>query len=561
MSSRGSCIDVGTRARGKIKKRNKRARGSTDEFYAGCLVLRSEPAKDFLADAQRKSPLPITSISEDRLLRALGLSRAEWHQIGGISSSSVDVRGGSILNEEQLAMIALVRLANDPPPLVGDMQRRTAKRLLRSYPFGLRFSGKNMSPLPSWLSGTQSAALNFSDVDLAAQLHFALFAGSGGYVLKPREMQHLHGSLGSKRSSSERFFSLRADSDVQVASLSNVGSSSVSVIDSGALRSSSLPSIECRASVEEGVSKATKDEAKMGHPDDVPQGGDEGVLARASDEYWPPPRQKLYCYTLDVLSLHLLPKCGEQRPRYDGSRSATHKYAPELSGTSAPPNDRPPSSPRLNISLHPVGGFCSLSNVLPLPENTETKLSSRLIEGNGMNAAFGMKIHCVAAEPHTTFLRVVVTDVGQEVAFETVVLGRLQHGFRVLQLRSGLGTRIECCYLLLKIRVESLQNLWSTPRQLRLQYHQHHNEIFHLNKQSIQDRAALTTAVQDGNERREEIIQLQQEIERMRKNALEGSFSKKSSRARPSGRCESLRSETSLRSERSCEDVAALKDK
>eukprot|EP00966_Prymnesium_polylepis_P267689 6183763-Prymnesium_polylepis.1 len=32
------------------------------------------------------------------------------------------------------------------------------------------------------------AGLNFSDCDVAVQLHFALFRGSGGYLLKPPEM-------------------------------------------------------------------------------------------------------------------------------------------------------------------------------------------------------------------------------------------------------------------------------------------------------------------------------------------------------------------------------------
>ena len=68
------------------------------------------------------------------------------------------------------------------------MQRRTATRLLRPFPLGLRFSGKNMSPLPCWLAGAHSVALNMSNNDLPVQLHFALFHGSGGYVLKPPEM-------------------------------------------------------------------------------------------------------------------------------------------------------------------------------------------------------------------------------------------------------------------------------------------------------------------------------------------------------------------------------------
>eukprot|EP00966_Prymnesium_polylepis_P236939 5479751-Prymnesium_polylepis.3 len=45
-----------------------------------------------------------------------------------------------------------------------------------------------MSPLPGWLVGAQSVALNMSNNDLPLHLHFALFNGSNGFVLKPREM-------------------------------------------------------------------------------------------------------------------------------------------------------------------------------------------------------------------------------------------------------------------------------------------------------------------------------------------------------------------------------------
>jgi hypothetical protein len=58
------------------------------------------------------------------------------------------------------------------------------------FPLGLRFSGKNMSPLPCWLAGAQNVALNMTNNDLAVHLHFALFdTASEGYVLKPVEMR------------------------------------------------------------------------------------------------------------------------------------------------------------------------------------------------------------------------------------------------------------------------------------------------------------------------------------------------------------------------------------
>ena len=87
-----------------------------------------------------------------------------------------------------------------------------------------------------------------------------------------------------------------------------------------------------------------------------------------------------------------------------------------------------------------------------------------------MNAALGETMICVAAEPHATFVRVGVTDSGREVAYESAVLGRLRRGFRVLQLRGLLGTRIELCYLFVKLSFGSETNLWPSARQLRLQH-------------------------------------------------------------------------------------------
>ena len=96
--------------------------------------------------------------------------------------------------------------------------------------------------------------------------------------------------------------------------------------------------------------------------------------------------------------------------------------------------------------------------------DTEAILTSK---ANGMNARFGVPVHFVAAEPHETFLRVVVNDRGREVAGETAVLGRIRGGHRVLQLRSLLGTRIQLCYLFVHVSFATEANLWPTPRQVR----------------------------------------------------------------------------------------------
>jgi len=256
-----------------------------------------------------------------------------------------------------------------------------------------------------WCSA-QNVALNFSNpdcIDLAVQLHFALFKGSGGYTLKPFAM---------------------------------------------------------RKPLQQALQARRRSEA---YYDD----NDEGRAQYDDDDFWPPARQILRCVSIRALSLHQLPKRGEQRPRFDGSHERAHECHPELSGMFAPPNSTDPSTPVPKLSLHAFGGFCAVSKTLPLPqrnEQTELVLPSH---DNGLYAPFDETIHCVAAEPHATFLRVSVSDRGQSVGFETVVLGRLRCGYRVFQLRSASGTRIELCFLFVHISFGSEQNLWVPPRQVQ----------------------------------------------------------------------------------------------
>jgi len=235
------------------------------------------------------------------------------------------------------------------------------------------------------------------------QLHFALFDGHSGFVLKPVEMR--------------------------------VGPSRPAALG----RTTSVES--------------TNDKQQ---PDDDWRG-------------WPPPRRFLQCVTLQVNSLHNLPKRRERRPCYRGPLGACHTYHPELSGETAPPNGRSLSCPVLSFSIHPIGGVCALASSLPFDEFTETELILSP-KYNGMNAEIGEAIHCIAAEPHATFLRVAVFD-GRygEVAFETAVLGRLRGGHRVIRLRDVLGTRIELCYLFVKISFGMEPNMWLTLRQLGIQ--------------------------------------------------------------------------------------------
>ena len=165
---------------------------------------------------------------------------------------------------------------------------------------------------------------------------------------------------------------------------------------------------------------------------------------------------------------------GERRPRLHGRRLACHGYHPELSGAPAPPNNADTSSPAVILSIHPIGGFAHISRGLPLQQQREVEVSTHTVAGNGLNAQFddgnGMNaIHCIASEPHASFLRVSVTDGGQEVAYETLVLARLRSGYRTIQLRSVQdGTRIELAYLFVRIAPpSSVRNRsWVTSQQV-----------------------------------------------------------------------------------------------
>lgn len=169
-----------------------------------------------------------------------------------------------------------------------------------------------------------------------------------------------------------------------------------------------------------------------------------------------------------------MPKRGEHRPRFQGAHAACHSYVPELSGTgSLPPDNDIVSSPAVTLSLHTIGGFVAMCGQLPLGPDVPalmfgTQHRTHAVAMNGLNAYFGDEVHCVAAQPSATFLRIAIEDWDQEVAFETAVLGKLRRGYRVVRLRSlPLATRIDLCYLLVRISFSSETNNWITAVESR----------------------------------------------------------------------------------------------
>ena len=225
-----------------------------------------------------KLPLhSIAAINEERMLKEMGVPSYERRKIQGLRVKNVSSHSG--LSEEQQSANAIARLAANPPLQVGQMQRHTARWLLRPFPLGLRFSGRNMSPLPCWLGGAQNVALNFSEADLGVCLHFALFRGSDGFVLKPPEMRHA--------------------SDAPCAT-----SSRASGIDA-TYQGDSVPSAVSwdRSSGTEGdgvplrPSRGTSSAADLGRHSRLDE----------NDLYWPPSRMRLQRVTMEIQSLHGLP--------------------------------------------------------------------------------------------------------------------------------------------------------------------------------------------------------------------------------------------------------------
>ncbi|KAI4256055.1 MAG: hypothetical protein L6R42_006423 [Xanthoria sp. 1 TBL-2021] len=58
--------------------------------------------------------------------------------------------------------------------------------LMRAYPAGTRVTSSNLDPAVFWRKGVQIVALNWQKFDAGMMLNEGMFAGSGGWVLKPR---------------------------------------------------------------------------------------------------------------------------------------------------------------------------------------------------------------------------------------------------------------------------------------------------------------------------------------------------------------------------------------
>lgn len=89
----------------------------------------------------------------------------------------------------QLVNVSESGLKAHLPTNSSKIARHNAHHLMRVYPKGTRISSKNLQPVPFWAIGAQICALNWQTFGASSQLNEALFAGSGGYVLKPAALR------------------------------------------------------------------------------------------------------------------------------------------------------------------------------------------------------------------------------------------------------------------------------------------------------------------------------------------------------------------------------------
>lgn len=80
-------------------------------------------------------------------------------------------------------------LAAHLPAKADLISKHNSKHLMRVYPKGTRISSSNLKPIRFWGAGAQICALNWQTFGASNQLNDALFAGSDGYILKPKALR------------------------------------------------------------------------------------------------------------------------------------------------------------------------------------------------------------------------------------------------------------------------------------------------------------------------------------------------------------------------------------
>ena len=383
----------------KKKKEKKHKAHKVDPALAELTFLSAIKNKSFVPADGRCSAYEMSSFGENRSLKLLQLKDKPSPVYKGHPHSHLYMFGPQASHSRSLQGLA-------------DWQIHNTRQVSRVYPKGTRVISDNLDPLPHWCAGSQMVAMNMQTNDLPMQLNSAFFQldGGFGYILKPEELRR---SVAPPAPSESSASTLRGAPPPEMAAVASFSSA----LDLGQDRPP--PSLKSPAAP------------------------------------WPPAREQLHHTTLTIHSLHFLPTRKEFRPKF-----ALHeKFVPGLGskkGKSALPVQTQAgnvSSPQVAVELHAIGGVCSVSTQLP-PPALEMRVVTHAVERNGLNPRYNARVHCVAAEPMATILRLVVIDDEKEVAYETVVLGALRRGWRALPMRAMRGCRIDFCCALIHVAEE-----------------------------------------------------------------------------------------------------------
>ena len=359
---------------------------------------------------ERPGMLPITSFSEARITSDLSVTAPSAKKVRVAAISGHQWPSAAISLHTPEPPLAHTRPLEPFPDLpltfslpvntlrfqVGScqMQRLTARQMIRVYPRNTRFDSANLDPLPCWRAGAQLVALNLQTVDLATQLHHALFAHSG-YVLKPKELR------GAAMSAAPSLASAPSASGAPSAALQCLWPPWRDEVACVTIRLLSLHHLPTRR---EARPRLLHGRRAVCHE----------LCAPLSGSPAPPD-----------------PSSGASSPRIKVELFSMGGYH-QLSRALPPPREG--EAPTTSTTTAVVGA----NGLHAVFDETVYCLASE-------PAHTVLRVSALDNQGH------VLLDSQQEVAFETVVLGMLRPGYRCLELRSRHGTKIELCSLLVHI--------------------------------------------------------------------------------------------------------------
>lgn len=111
-------------------------------------------------------------------LSALGVYTRSYHFKSLSAPEALEPTHVFSLSEKKLMEVH----ESHGPTLLSHNQRF----LMRAFPSGMRVSSSNLDPSVFWRKGVQIVALNWQKMDEGMMLNRGMFAGSGGWVLKPK---------------------------------------------------------------------------------------------------------------------------------------------------------------------------------------------------------------------------------------------------------------------------------------------------------------------------------------------------------------------------------------